>query len=445
MKKQKFNGRMVIKLFNAETGELEDQFEHTNRFTPAVNKLVNKMPYAMNSAYAVKTVSAGTEIPMLPLSQYGLGGIILYPQAINSDQLVPDPLYCFDQNPTGFASREAYSGDDVRRGNISSSSTPIEDGTGYRFVYDFTQSQGNGYIGCVCLTSRAGGCAEMGIDENDIGAEPNYRKVLPSANGQSFLPVLCTDNGIYHLIDEDSKLKVYFLALGNTKLGINDNYPLQFTKNGTTNDRGTLVHEFETLPSNYCFAGHGNEILLVSDTSNTTLNIRKYNVDTDTETTMAAIDVYTAANLYVWARDLIHCGYDGTSIYVQGNDEAGSRLTDKNIVRINLTTPADAELIDLGQHSGSGGACACVDGYLSGEKFIYFPSKSHKLFYRSSSRPFAIGRVGIYNIYYGDTNSVISAGIFSPYLATINNLSEVKQKQPSQTMQIIYEVTPATE
>lgn len=451
-KLQEFEGHMTIQFFDKDTGEEVDRIESKNRFTLALDNLINKMPYAMNSGYAVtaddgRNMYAGTSQPTFPLSFYGLSGIILYPQAINSDQLVPDPLYCFDQNPTGFASREAYSGDDVRRGNISSSSTPIENGTGYRFVYDFTQSQGNGYIGCVCLTSVDGGKSEFGAM-----AETNYRRKLYASNG-GFKPILFTDDGVYHVVYSENKLEVYFIKLGNSKIGVNDDYPLNFD---FANYKGELVHTFDfgSALRYYYYAGHGSEIIVVAPSSisgtTQTLTIYKWNVSTDTSSS-STISIGGEGGVFAFRAEDAYCGYDGTNVYLAGN-EATSDLV-YNLIRVNLTNNADVEFIAIGASSNityDGGFAFVGDdaghGYVSGRKFMYFPTKStNKVILRSENSPFAVGRMGVYNIYYGDSHSFISAGVLSPYLATINNLSEVKQKQPSQTMQIIYEVTPATE
>ena len=252
----KFKGKTTIQLFDAKTGTETDRIVDYNRFTIAVDQLINKMPYAMNSAYAVRTDPNSAQ-PILPLSKFGLGGILLYPNAINAEQQMADPLYCFDQNPTGYASREPYTGEDMRRGNFNAiESGELDSGKGYRFVYDFTTSQANGSISAVCLTSVDGGKSEFGES-----AETNYRRNLYSSSG-AFKPILCTDDGIYHVVYARDQLEVYFIKLGNNKLGINDEYPLNFTFDDY---KGELVHTFEFGSSirYYYYAGHGNEIVVV--------------------------------------------------------------------------------------------------------------------------------------------------------------------------------------
>lgn len=454
-KLQEFEGHMTIQFFDKDTGEEVDRIESKNRFTLALDNLINKMPYAMNSGYAVtaddgRNMYAGTSQPTFPLSFYGLSGIICYSQKINENQSTDDPFYEFTQDAVAFASREAYSGEESRRGNMdttSSGSGPIENGTGYRFVYDWTASQGNGTIRCVCLTSVDGGKSEFGAM-----AETNYRRKLYASNG-GFRPILFTDDGVYHVVYSENKLEVYFIKLGNSKIGVNDAYPLNFD---FANYKGELVHTFD-FGSNlryYYYAGHGSEIIVVAPSSisgtTQTLTVYKWDVSTDAATSVT-VSIGGEGGVFAFRAEDAYCGYDGTNVYLAGN-EATSDLV-YNLIRVNLTNNADVEFIAIGASSNityDGGFAFVGDdaehGYVSGRKFMYFPTKNtNNVILRSEYSPFAVGRMGVYNLYYGDSYSFISAGVLSPYLATINNLSEARTKDATRSMRITYDVKVPTE
>lgn len=450
MELKQYKGKTTILITDPKTGDVRQKVEHENRFTLAVPQLINKMPYALGSAYNVNTAVVGAQPQMFPLCHGGLGGLLLYPSKINDAQSDPDPLYCTDQIPTGYASQEAYSGEDNKRGNFNANeSVPIDSGAGYRFVYDFSTSQANGTTNCVCLTSSDGGKSEFGES-----VELNY---LRRITGSGYKPVLFTETGFYHVIRTSTTVELWFITLGAENLGINDGYPLTFsmaqadigldpTTERYKQNKGVLVHTFEGLSANVSWCGTGDEIIIVTGPSNGAISVIKYDVSTDTESAAQSIDLQTLG-LYAAQQANDHgIAYDGENLYLLGNSANNNQR--RNLIRVNLTTPADCELIALNLTRDEY-VMGWQGSYVSGRYFLYFPSKNKKVIIRSSvldSAAFAIGSVGVFNIYSNDqSNAVFLAGLCTPFLGTINNLSSPVTKTANDAMKVIYEVTPAEE
>lgn len=154
-------GSAVIELTDVKTGKKEI-VKHDNLVTNAVPSILNENPFAWqlktsyNSSYF-----AGN---MLPLCPNLFGGILLYEDAIPEDV---NQLFAQSTNKlVGYSSNNVNSKTDVMRGSMNQTESGVlEDGSGYRFVFDFTTSQANGTISSVGLTSKWGGMAGYGSTE----------------------------------------------------------------------------------------------------------------------------------------------------------------------------------------------------------------------------------------------------------------------------------------
>lgn len=150
-------GTTKIELINVKTGERE-VIEKDNLVTNAVaSALDNPFAWQLRSYYS-SSYFAGN---MLPLCPNLFGGILLYEDAIPEDE---NQLYAQAANKLiGYSSNNVNNKTDVMRGSMNQTeSGELEDGTGYRFVFDFSTSQANGTISAVGLTSKWGGIAGNG-------------------------------------------------------------------------------------------------------------------------------------------------------------------------------------------------------------------------------------------------------------------------------------------
>lgn len=152
-------GTTRIELTNVKTGKTE-VIEKGNLVTNAVPEILTLNPFGTMFRKADVAISGNTsgsfQDNFLPLCPNLFGGILLY-----EDQLEEDPAKYFasmDNKLVGYSSNDVSPADDPKRGSMNQSeSGPLEDGTGYRFVFDFATSQANGVISSLGLTSKMGG------------------------------------------------------------------------------------------------------------------------------------------------------------------------------------------------------------------------------------------------------------------------------------------------
>ena len=149
----KLKGTMVMELTDVNTSETETVTEE-NMITNTVNNILGLNP--MGTFYTEKNLSCGITWNgnLLPICPHMIGGILLFPKALEE---YADNLYVKSDNlPTAYASNNVNSTANTARGSLN----PVESKAlenGYKFVWEFTPSQGNGTISAVALTSAQGG------------------------------------------------------------------------------------------------------------------------------------------------------------------------------------------------------------------------------------------------------------------------------------------------
>lgn len=136
-------------LKDALTGKIVDREVKENMLTNGLSSFYNGCPYALDKP----TISGGNFAPtsqQVPVNDYGLGGVLLFPQALGND---PDVLYPdFASNPpTGFASKAAYVQEDSRQGAYDGNSSHTV-ANGFLNVYNWGSAFGNGTIASVALS-----------------------------------------------------------------------------------------------------------------------------------------------------------------------------------------------------------------------------------------------------------------------------------------------------
>ena len=91
---------------------------------------------------------------LLPICPNMIGGILLFPSAINE---AVDNIYLPSTNlPVAYASNDVNATANTRRGSMNLTESMALT-NGYKFVWEFTASQGNGTIAAIGLTSKQGG------------------------------------------------------------------------------------------------------------------------------------------------------------------------------------------------------------------------------------------------------------------------------------------------
>lgn len=170
----KLKGSMSIEMIDNE-GNVTDRVQEENMITNAVNNILGLNPmgvfYSMAGQHDTRLLWNDTLIPICPNM---IGGILLYSEPLTQDA---DNIYPTTARlPVAYASNDVNATSDVARGSMNlTESKALEDG--YRFVWEFTPSQGNGKIAAVALTSKQGGVAAYGSTENSSDA---FLQVLES-------------------------------------------------------------------------------------------------------------------------------------------------------------------------------------------------------------------------------------------------------------------------
>ena len=170
----RLKGEMVIELADSGTGQVETVRE-TNMITDAVNNILGMDPMGIylkaSGEYDSALLWNGTLLPICPNM---IGGILLFPSALEEKA---DHIYEQGKNlPVAYASNNVNSGSDVARGSLNQTESKKLD-NGYKFVWEFTPSQGNGNIASVALTSALGGQNAFGSEAGDASTFLLLKKV----------------------------------------------------------------------------------------------------------------------------------------------------------------------------------------------------------------------------------------------------------------------------
>ena len=149
----KLKGTAVIELTDVNTSKVETYVEE-NMVTNAINNILGLNPMAI--FYCEEDYSTGLVWTdnLLPICPNMIGGILLFPKALEENA---DNIYAKSDNlPVAYASNDVNSTANTARGSLNLTESKVLD-NGYKFVWEFTASQGNGTIAALALTSALGG------------------------------------------------------------------------------------------------------------------------------------------------------------------------------------------------------------------------------------------------------------------------------------------------
>jgi len=156
-------GTTIIELTDVNTGEVETHMEE-NMITNAVAQLfshnIEGMLYNVQGTSGINWADYH-----LPICPNAIGGILLFSEALTEDA---NNIFAPSANPcVGYASNNVNSTANVMRGSLNLTESG-KIARGYKFVWDFATSQGNGTISAVALTHKRGGVGYVG-DSYDAG------------------------------------------------------------------------------------------------------------------------------------------------------------------------------------------------------------------------------------------------------------------------------------
>ena len=146
-------GIATIQLFDAKTGELQQEVKEENMITNAVEECLNLPDYVAAGLDIDEERSHRLVSYRNPIANNFFNGVLIYRDKIeeNPDKVMPP----FDNPEIGHAGDLTSVVLDHQGTYNTVESGEIENGI--RRVWDFATDRANGKISCVCLTSRAGG------------------------------------------------------------------------------------------------------------------------------------------------------------------------------------------------------------------------------------------------------------------------------------------------
>lgn len=451
----KLHGHIKIELTDIHTGKTET-IEKDNLVTNAVRNILRDNYHG--------TLDASQIEPIRDL----YGGVLCFgsTNTANIDNIIPPND---DANSLiAHAGQTAHASGDTLRGNPNG----VESGEitgGYRFVWDFSTSQGNGTISSLSLTHKSFGdiglkpfdntlkaVFDSGLHINNIPvrAEPITREVslrnprkFDTATGEA-ISIWQTGNTFEEITSQYSTSKLY----------LNNEYMIPTEKSSRT---ATLTRSFSDNYSAVVEDDTNYYVVQVQTNGSgsvymNTINKSSFTV-TDSSFTATGATLYRSSVSTNQLTRLIQHPYfacDGTYLYIAS--------TDFSFYRINLSNTADVTKLSsnltawISSTNYMIGMRAINEKLLIGHNWLINGDNVYKTatnLTKPTNTYFANDSMigGNYpnaltqgqSVGTGNYNNWLRV-VTLPYLATINNLDAAVTKTSSQTMKIVYEITQET-
>ncbi len=453
-----------MELTDVNTSEVETITEE-NMVTNAVNNILGFNPMGVfycEAEYSTGLVWTGNLLPICPNM---IGGILLFSKTLEENA---DNIFAKSDNlPVAYASNNVNSTANTARGSLNLTESKKLD-NGYKFVWEFTPSQGNGTIAAVALTSALGGQNGFGSLVGDASAFLQLKAVdigTLSKDKQMSLyeavEVDFTNNLMYSITFGASgviisKFRVPVFSIGLNETLDDTTITLLETKTLTTAvftflGSYTKYGEFMDGHDGYWY-GFSNEGNSSGDATMLWIKISK----TDYSFTEGTWTLSNAKLQEVGKRDkedsfperTVKCTVRNGYLYAAAYDKKG-------VYKINLSNSSDVTLIQFGFTSKwkplcEAGTCEVYmtligdlivggDFQITADDKIIHTQGSSRL--NDAATPlfqykqFLIGWGGSYG------NEYRTMYLLTPYLASINNLSSAVVKTVDKTMKITYTLT----
>lgn len=463
----KLHGHTKIILTDVKTGK-EEVIEKDNLVTGAVALLF------ADDVYGAKNYKA-----LSPLKDM-YGGVLCFEDELNTNAvIIPAEA---DNVLTAHAGQTSHSSASTTRGNPNGVlSQEIQDGKGYRYVWDFSTSQGNGQISSLSLVHKwLGDIATKPVaaitDETLLFDNSNKTKEFASGGDyptfdQAYTCLLDVD------FEHNTGLHVYLAdSSGNTTLVVNE-ISGHFLNKGINDELGeckvtathsvTLTRAYRARNSAVCYNKTAGKIYVVSAGTSAGHTLYVDAVDTTSWTATNTTITESSMNLGFFNdyggnpsacavnKVIVSDGY----IYIPDS-------TKRTFYKINLTNTADITLLTSTLSEDivleMGGMVEISEGLIYGWNFIIngnnvYPSQfsANNLASATSTRGWSYRhpvvrflRSGAHWyewVYELDSDYgakfYLSSGFPLCYLGTIQNLGTPVTKTSDKTMQIQYSLT----
>lgn len=460
----KLKGNMRIELTDVNTRDVETVAEE-NMVTNAVNNILGLNPMGVFYEVGESIDGIKWQSGLLPICPNMIGGILLFSKPLAEQ---PDNTYPMSDNlPVAYASNNVNATANVARGSMNLTESKVLD-NGYKFVWEFTPSQGNGTIAAAALTSAQGGANAYGSLVGDSTAFLQLKSIkLDSLSTAKQLVLFETvemdfeKNLLISITFQDTGVRIRKVHLPVFTLGLNEK--LDDTTYTVLEDKVIQTATFRFLGSYtlygefldggdgywYGFSNEGN-----SSGSATMLWVKILKTDysmTEGQWTLSnakLIDVGNRDETDTFPERVLKCCMRNGYLYVMANNKKG-------IYKINTANSSDVTLIELGFTSKwkplcEAGTCEVYmtligdliiggDFQVTASDTVIHTQGSFRL--NDAATPlfqyknFLLGWGGSYGSEYR------TMYLLTPYLASINNLSSAVVKTVDKTMKITYTLT----
>lgn len=464
----KLKGTMTVELTDVNTSEVETVTEE-NMITNSVNHILGLNP--MGIFYTAENLEGGTpwNNNLLPICPNMIGGILLFSKALEENT---DNIYVKSDNlPVAYASNNVNSTANTARGSLNQTESKKLD-NGYKFVWEFTPSQGNGTIAAAALTSAQGGQNGFGSLVGDASTFLQLKDVgignISKATQMMLFETVEVDfenNRLTSITFADSSVRIRKVRLPIFNIGLNEKMDDstcsvvedQIITTATFLFLGSYTKYGEFMDGRdgywYGFSNEGN-----SSGNAVMLWIKISKADysfTEGQWTLSnakLMDVGNRDGSSSYPERVVKCCVRDGYLYVPAYNKKG-------IYKINTSNSADVTLIDFGFTSKwkplcETGSCevymtlvgdliiagdfqiTAADGVIHTQGSARLNDAATPLF---QYKNFLVGWGGSYGSEYR------TMYLLTPYLASINNLSSAIVKTVDKTMKITYTLTEQLE
>lgn len=460
----RLTGTMRIELTDVNTGEVTAVTEE-NMVTDAVNHILGLNPMGVFYEIGESIDGVKWQEALLPVCPNMIGGILLFSKALEERA---DNIYSLSDNlPVAYASNNVNSTANVARGSMNLTESKKLD-NGYKFVWEFTPSQGNGTIAAAALTSAQGGANAYGSLVNDSSTFLQIKSIkldgMAMARELVLFETVEVDferNLLYSITYQDTGVRIRKMHIPIFTVGLNEKLDDssfvvvddQVVQTSTFRFLGdyTLYGEFLDGGDGYWY-GFSNEGNSSGSATMVWVKIKKDDYSmTEGEWTLSnakLMDVGRREEDSSFPERYLQCCIRKGYLYVMANNKKG-------IYKINLSNSSDVTLINLGFTSKWKPLCetGTCEVYMTlvGDLIIggdYQVTVEDKVIHTQGSfrlndaatplfqyKNFLLGWGGSYGSEYR------TMYLLTPYLATINNLSSAVVKTVDKTMKITYTLT----
>ncbi|MCR5059691.1 MAG: hypothetical protein K6A80_01535 [Saccharofermentans sp.] len=448
----KLKGKVSVQLFNAETGELEQETEGENLVT---NVIANS--FASNYCGVLHYDL------FKPIKDVFFGGILCFQSPLTEVATNMYPPISHDNPVVAHAGQTTYSSADAD--STRGLPNDIESGRitgGYKWVWDFPATQGNGTISALAMTNKDVG--DMWLGASYTGSL-NGNSPDTTRGASTLMPVIFDDtNGIaYAFYTSGSTLTVRkFTSYGSIEgVGLFET-PLD-EKNLTDNsDYTDYTYTISNITRGKVLYYNGNIHVLVPNTSSIsrviidtsdmsstsdTINLSGVTLDTSTNTVGNG-----ASGLYLVPYELTDDGY----LVMAGTDKVYfiNYTNSADVRSINLTATKLVGVVALGKWAviipyTDQNIAYYTDGYTYRQITLYAydstGSWAWAMFYRGIKQIDSPIRIKALPMSNNTGKNAVQAELFKQFLSTVKNLDNAVTKTATQTMKITYSITEVQE